>query len=254
MTNNEAGSVRLEVQGGIATITFEHPKSNSLPGALLRSMVTRLDEAGENQDVRVVVIQSLGEKAFCAGASFDEFLSISTLDESKAFFSGFANVIRAIRRCPKFVVARVQGKVVGGGVGLVSACDYALATTEAHMKLSEIAIGIGPFIIGPAVERKVGTPKFSAMAIDAEWRSAEWCKDAGVYAELANSIPELDNAVEKFIEKLSGYNPEACTHLKRVLWEGTEHWDKLLDERLEVTAQLVLSDFAQAKVEEFKRG
>ncbi len=248
----ESGTLQTSTQNAIGTITFAHPKGNSLPGELLRQIASQIDTLGDDSNVRVIVLRSEGERAFCAGASFDELLAVSTLEESREFFSGFAKVILAIRRCPKFVVARVQGKFVGGGVGVVSACDYALATENALGKLSEIALGFGPFIIGPAVERKIGKAAFSVMGIDAEWKDAQWCKEKGLFASVHKDISSLDAAVHELLTRLSGYNPEAIAQMKSILWEGTEHWEKLLAERVEITANLAISEFVQAKVQSFK--
>ncbi|MCB0333877.1 MAG: enoyl-CoA hydratase/isomerase family protein [Bdellovibrionales bacterium] len=248
----ESGTLQTSLQNGVGTITFSHPKGNSLPGELLRQIASQIDTFGSDDSVRILLLQSEGERAFCAGASFDELLAVSTLEESREFFSGFAKVILAIRRCPKFVVARVQGKFVGGGVGVISACDYALATESALGKLSEIALGFGPFIIGPAVERKIGKAAFSAMGIDAEWKDALWCKEQGLFAEVYPDITSLDKALGELLSKLSEYNPEAIARMKEILWEGTEHWEKLLSDRVEITANLAISEFVQAKVSSFK--
>jgi len=248
----ENGQLETEISQGIGTLTFSHPKGNSLPGALLREIANAIAALEEDDSVRVIVLQSAGEKAFCGGASFDEFLAISDLDSSKQFFGGFARVIKAIKHCPKIVIGRIQGKAVGGGVGVACACDYALATKDAAIRLSELALGIGPFIIGPAVERRVGTTAFSHMGIDADWRSAEWALNNGVYASLHDDIAALDAAVKERAEKLAASSPEAMQQLKAVSWEGTDHWDALLDARVEITAKLALNDFAQGIVAKLK--
>lgn len=245
----ENGSLEFEASSGIGSITFGHPKGNSLPGALLSKIASQIEAYSQDDDVRVILLKSVGEKAFCAGASFAEFLAVSNLDESKAFFGGFAKVITAIRKSPKIVVSRVQGKVVGGGVGIVSASDYAIATEAAAAKLSEIALGIGPFIIGPAVERKIGLNNFAAMGIDADWREASWCAEVGLYSKVVADIPALDSAVSEMLAKLAGFNPAAMANLKQVLWQGTESWDSLLAERVGITAELALTDFVQSTIQ-----
>jgi methylglutaconyl-CoA hydratase len=238
------GTVETKIENGIATITFFHPQSNSLPGDLLRNLSAEITEAGNNSQARGIVLQSGGEKAFCAGASFDE---------GKIFFSGFASVINAIRKAPKFVLARVQGKAVGGGVGLACAADYTLAHDNASVKLSELAIGIGPFVVGPAVERKIGTSGFTTLTLHAtEWQTALWAKEKGMYSEIYSSLPELDEAIQSLAEKLSASNPEAMQLLKKIFWQGTEHWDVLLSERAEMSGRLVLSDFTRKAIEKFK--
>lgn len=244
----ETGKAELKVHDGIGTVTFSHPRSNSLPGALLRKIAACVDDLGKNPDCKVVVLQSEGEKVFCGGASFDELLAVGDIEQSKHFFSGFAILILAMRRCPKFVVCRVQGKAVGGGVGLVSAADYALATDAASIRLSELAIGFGPFIIGPAVQRKVGLAAFTELAVDADWRDANWAKTHGLYAEVCPSIAELDTRLGTFTKKLSAFNPEAMAKLKAILWEGTEHWDQLVNARVSITAQLALTPFVKNAV------
>lgn len=249
------GTIQTSNNNGIATITFFHPQSNSLPGVLLRGLASAITNAGNDADVNVIVLRSGGEKAFCAGASFDELMSINSFDEGRQFFSGFAMVINAIRKAPKFVIARVQGKAVGGGVGLASAADYTLAHESASVKLSELAVGIGPFVVGPAVERKVGTAAFTALSINATvWQSASWAREKGLYADVFNSIEELDKAVEELAAKLAASSPEAMAALKQVFWKGTDHWDSLLVERAEMSGTLVLSEYTRSAISGFKSG
>ena len=248
------GHVSHSIEHGIATIEFYHPASNSLPAAILNDLAKTINDIGIDDRVKVIILKSEGEKVFCSGASFDELIAISNEAEGKAFFSGFANVINAMRRCHKFIIARVQGKAVGGGVGLVSAADYAIATDNAAVKLSELAVGIGPFVVGPAVERKVGPSAFSQLAIDAtEWRSAEWAKRNRLYAEVYNTIQEVDDAVARLANKLAHSNPEAMAELKKVFWKGTENWDTLLNERAAVSGKLVLSEFTRNAINSFKK-
>jgi methylglutaconyl-CoA hydratase len=249
------GTIQTSNNNGIATITFFHPQSNSLPGELLRGLAAAITDAGNDSGVNVIVLRSGGEKAFCAGASFDELMSINSFDEGRQFFSGFAMVINAIRKAPKFVIARVQGKAVGGGVGLASAADYTLAHESAAVKLSELAVGIGPFVVGPAVERKVGTAAFTSLSINATaWQSAAWAREKGLYADVFNTIDELDKAVDELAAKLSASSPEAMAALKQVFWKGTDHWDSLLVERAEMSGTLVLSEYTRSAISGFKSG
>lgn len=239
---------------GIATIEFGHPLSNSLPGKILRKLADTITQLGGNNDVKVILLKSNGERAFCAGASFDELISIKDLDEGRIFFSGFSSVINACRKCPKLIIGRVQGKAVGGGVGVASAVDYCFATENADVKLSELAVGIGPFVVGPAVERKIGTSAMSMLAINAtEWRSARWAKENGLYAEIFESAEEMDQRINELATTLANSNPEAMALLKKVFWEGTEHWDELLSERALLSGKLVLSDFTINAINKFKK-
>ena len=239
---------------GIATIEFGHPLSNSLPGKVLRKLADTITQLGGNHDVKVILLKSSGDRAFCAGASFDELISIKDLDEGRIFFSGFSSVINACRKCPKLIIGRVQGKAVGGGVGVASAVDYCFATENADVKLSELAVGIGPFVVGPAVERKIGTSAMSMLAINAtEWRSARWAKENGLYAEIFESAEEMDQRINELATTLANSNPEAMALLKKVFWEGTEHWDELLSERALLSGKLVLSDFTINAINKFKK-
>ncbi|MCR9172709.1 MAG: enoyl-CoA hydratase/isomerase family protein [bacterium] len=249
------GSVTFEIDDkGIGTITFGHPLSNSLPGKILQKLADTITELGENDTVKVIVLKSQGDRAFCAGASFDELISIKDFPTGKEFFSGFAKVINACRKCPKLIIGRVQGKAVGGGVGVASAVDYCFGTKHAAVKLSELAIGIGPFVVGPAVERKVGRSAMSQLAINAtEWRSAEWARDNGLYTEIYDSAEEMDEAIAALSDKLSKSNPEAMALLKQIFWEGTEHWDELLATRAEMSGKLVLSEFTINAINAFKK-
>ena len=251
----ETGSVTSKTESGITTVSFFHPQSNSLPGAILRKLAEEIAAAGNNSQAKVIILKSEGEKSFCAGASFDELISIKNFEEGKKFFSGFALVINAIRKVPKFVIARVHGKAVGGGVGLAGAADYTLAVKDASVRLSELALGIGPFVVGPAVERKVGASVFTALTINpSEWKSADWAREKGLYADIFPTVPELDKAVHSLAEKLSQSSPEAMAQLKKVIWEGTENWDTLLIERAEMSGRLVLSEFTKNYIEKFKAG
>ena len=248
------GDVSIKIADGLATIEFSHPLSNSLPGRVLAKLANTITEAGENKDVKVILIKSTGDRAFCAGASFDELISIQDLDTGKVFFSGFANVINAMRKCPKLIIGRVQGKAVGGGVGLASSVDYCFATKHAAVKLSELAVGIGPFVVGPAVERKLGLSGMSELAINAtEWRDAEWANQRGLYNHIFDTAEEMDEAIAALVGKLKGSNPEAMMMLKKVFWKGTEDWDKLLAERAAMSGKLVLSDFTKNAIEKFKK-
>lgn len=249
------GSVETNIENGIAIVTFQHPQSNSLPGTLLRKLADEITSAGNNEKAKVIILRSGGENAFCAGASFDELVSINNLEEGKKFFSGFASVINAIRKAPKFVIARVQGKAVGGGVGLACAADYTLAHESAYVKLSELAVGIGAFVVGPAVERKVGNAAFISLSVNAaDWQTAQWAKEKNMYADIFSSVELLDAAIQKLAERLSAYNPEAMKMLKEIFWKGTEDWDSLLIERAALSGKLVLSDFSKKAIEKFKSG
>lgn len=249
------GSVDFSIDSnGIGTITFFHPMSNSLPGKILRKLADTIEALGKNNAVKVIVLKSSGDKAFCAGASFDELISIKDLESGLNFFSGFASVINACRKAPKFIIGRIQGKAVGGGVGMASAVDYCLATKFADVKLSELAVGIGPFVVGPAVERKIGLSAMSELAINAtEWKTAEWAKNKGLYTDVFETVEELDDALEKLAIKLAHSNPEAMALLKAVFWEGTEHWDDLLIERAGFSGKLVLSEFTINAINAFKQ-
>jgi methylglutaconyl-CoA hydratase len=245
--------VKITTENLVGTIEFFHPQSNSLPGHILAELASTITKAGEDDNIKVIVLKSAGERAFCAGASFDELVAINTPENGTKFFSGFANVINAARKCPKFIIGRVQGKAVGGGVGMASATDYCFATKFASAKLSELAIGIGPFVVGPAVERKVGTSAFSAMTINAtKWFDASWAREKGLYTEVFDSVDEMDAELAKLATTLSKSNPEAMEGLKKVMWQGSEHWDELLMERAVSSGTLVLSDFTKNAIEKFK--
>jgi methylglutaconyl-CoA hydratase len=242
------GYVQSEVANGVATITFYHPKSNSLPGNLLSQLASEITAAGENPDARVIVLRSEGEGAFCAGASFAELQAIYDADSGKKFFMGFVHLILAMIRAPKFVVTRVHGKAVGGGVGIVSASDFAIAAEGASLKLSELAVGLGPFIVGLPIQKKIGMGAFSAMSIDADWRDAKWGCAHGLYAELHPDVAALDAALEKRVSALASSNPEAMAQLKKIFWEGTEDWPRQLESRAGMSGTLVLSEFTTRAV------
>jgi methylglutaconyl-CoA hydratase len=248
----DGGRVATESADGIATVTFGHPKGNSLPGSVLRALAEAISETGADPSTRVIVLRSDGTGPFCAGASFDELAAIRDAEQGKEFFSGFARVILAMLRAPKPVVTRIHGKTTGGGIGIVAASDYAIAVEGASVRLSELAVGIGPFVVGPVIERKVGLAAFQAMAVDADWRDAAWARERGLYARTVASVAELDEAVDALARRLAASNPEALAGIKRVVWAGTERWDELLAERAAMSGRLALSEFTRAAIEKFK--
>lgn len=250
----EQGYVNATVDSrGVGTIEFGHPLSNSMPGKVLKQLADTIHEFGQNSNVRVIVLRSGGQKAFCAGASFDELIAVNDKETGTRFFSGFAQVINACRKAPKFIIGRVQGKAVGGGVGIASSVDYCLAVHTAEVKLSELAVGIGPFVVGPAIERKIGLSAMSQLAINAtEWNSAQWAHQVGLYAHTYATMEELDAAVDQLAGRLSASNPDAMRMMKQVFWEGTGHWDQLLNERAAMSGELVLSDFTRKAISSFK--
>jgi len=245
--------VKQTIEKEVAYIEFFHPAHNSLPGNILAELAQTITDAGQNNLVKVIVLKSGGDRTFCAGASFNELININDEATGKVFFSGFANVINAMRKCPKFIIGRIQGKTVGGGVGLAASTDYCMATKFAAIKLSELNIGIGPFVVGPAIERKMGLSAMSQIAIDANtFYPAEWAKQKGLFTQVYENTGELDVAVKATAEHLCAYNTEAMTEMKKVFWKGTDDWDTLLSERAKTSGRLVLSDFTKEKLKGFK--
>lgn len=241
------------IENEVAYIEFFHPAQNSLPGDVLAELAQTITDAGKHNDVKVIVLKSGGDRTFCAGASFTELINITDEATGKLFFSGFANVINAMRKCPKFIIGRIQGKTVGGGVGLAAATDYCMASKFAAIKLSELNIGIGPFVVGPAIERKMGVSAMSQIAIDANtFYAAEWAKEKGLFTHVYESTEALDAAVKETAEHLCTYNPEAISEMKKVFWNGTDHWDDLLAERAAISGRLVLSEFTKEKLKTYK--
>lgn len=241
------------VVNNISFIEFYHPSHNSLPGDILHNLVELIKNAGDNDDVRVIVLQSGGDRTFCAGASFTELVTISDEKSGMIFFSRFAKLINAMRTCPKFIIGRIQGKTVGGGLGIVAASDYCLATKHAEIKLSELNIGIGPFVIGPVIERKIGLSLLSQISLNPKkFYSALWAEKYGLYSEVFENTSELDKAVMTFAEELCSYNPEAMKEMKKSFWRGTDHWDILLNEQAKISGRLVLSSFTKNELSKFK--
>lgn len=253
-TTRTMGSLYSKIKGAIATIEFGHPAGNSFVGELLDRLTSALDELSENEDLSLIVLKSEGDGAFCAGASFDELIAISNIQEGQSFFNGFARVINAMRKCKKPIVGRVQGKAVGGGVGLIASCDYAFATVDAAIRLSELSVGIAPLVIGPAVERKIGKSGLAELAFaSTEWKNAYWAKEKGLYAKVFEDIKTMDKELDFFTRDLASYNSEALLQMKKVLWEGTDHWDSLLTERAKISGKLALSPNTKRALENFKK-
>jgi len=252
-SENQKGSLQTVFSNNVATVQFGHPASNSFPRELLNRLTAEINALSLKETISVIVLQSEGTKVFCSGASFDELLQVENEKQGTEFFSGFAHLINAMRNCSKLIIGRVQGKAVGGGVGIIAACDYVLATPESAVKLSELAIGIGPFVIEPAVSRKIGKSAMSEMTLAAhEWKHAEWALENKLFSVL-HQADKLDAAVVDFVQKLSSYNPEALFEMKKIIWEGTEHWESLLIERAAITGKLVLSDFSRNALRQFKK-
>lgn len=248
------GTIFTNITNKVATISFYHSASNSLPSDLLNKLVDSINRLSDNKVVNVIILQSEGEKAFCAGASFDELLQVTNLEEGKQFFSGFAKLINAMRKCSKLIIGRAQGKSVGGGVGILAATDYCFATEAADVKLSELSIGIGAFVIAPAVERKIGVAALSELSIDAgNWKTAYWAKEKGLFARVFESIRDMDEAIEILSQKLAGYNLQALSEWKKTLWHNTDHWDELLDKNAKKSGKLVLSETTKKALNNFKK-
>ena len=253
MTDISKPYVKSSTHNGITSIEFFHPQSNSLPSTILGELAKEIHSAGNDQETKVIILRSVGDKAFCSGASFDELVAINNKEDGTEFFSGFARVINAMRKCPQFIITRVQGKCVGGGVGLVAASDYAIALESAEIKLSELAIGIGPFVVGPVIERKIGASSFSQLAIDATlWRSADWARKKGLYAELHATEEGMNESLQRLANNLSHSNPPAMAEMKKIFWKGTEHWDELLSERAAISGKLIVSEFSKNAIRNFK--
>ena len=245
--------VNLNIKKSIATIDFFHPQSNSLPSDLLNNIADAINQVSTKEDVKVVILKSSGDKTFCSGASFDELLQIKDSKMGKEFFSGFAKVINAARKCPKFLIGRVQGKTVGGGVGMAASVDYCYATKFASIKLSELSIGIGPFVVAPPIERKIGLSAFSQLAINAtKWHDANWAREKGLFFEVHETIESMDDAISNLTSKLSLSNPDSMRELKEILWIGTSNWDDLLYERAAISGKRVLSDFTKKTLKKLK--
>lgn len=251
----QEGYVKVEPQSsGITVIEFFHPRSNSLPAAILNDLAQEIHSVGLQKDTKVIILRAAGNGAFCAGASFSELNAIKTADEGKKFFGGFAHVINAMRKCPKLIIARIHGKCVGGGVGLAAAADYAIAVPEAEIKLSELSIGLGPFVVGPAIQRKLGLSAFSQLAIDATmWRPADWARRKGLYAELHPNTEDMDESVQRLAIELAHSDTQAIAAMKQMLWEGTENWDELLTQRAAISGKLVISPFTKAALERLQK-
>lgn len=247
------GTIYTNITNKVATITFFHPASNSLPGDLLNHLTETFNRLDTNLDVNIIVLKSDGKKAFCAGASFNELLEVNTMEQGKKFFLGFANLLNSMRKCSKLIIGRAQGKTVGGGVGILAATDYCFATEAASIKLSELSIGIGAFVIAPALERKIGVSALSELSIDAiNWKTAYWAKEKGLFARIFENTKEMDQSIDILASKLASYNPEALKEWKKILWKNTDHWDALLKENAEISGKLVLSDFTKKALEKFK--
>jgi methylglutaconyl-CoA hydratase len=249
----QSSFVSYTINDGVGTIEFYTPQHNSLPASILAQLAATISQVANDVLCKVIILKSSGEKTFCAGASFDELIAIETTEQGLSFFSGFANVINAMRKCPQFIIGRVQGKAIGGGVGLASACDYTLGTKQAFIKLSELAVGIGPFVVGPVVERKIGTSAAYELAIDASnFRSPVWAKEKGLFVEVFENTADLDTYIDAFAKHLSTQSPMAMAEIKTAFWAGTAHWDELLLQRAAISGKLVLSSFTKEFIKGFK--
>ncbi len=247
------GEVLLNIEDGIGTIEFHHPKGNSLPSNLLKQLSEAIQRAGDDHSIKVIRLKSRGN-TFCAGASFDELLAINSEEQAHKFFSGFGSLIESIKTCPKFVVAEVQGKAVGGGVGIIAACDYAIASENASIKLSELSIGFGPFVIAPAVIRKIGLSAFSTLTIDSTtWKTAAWGNEKGLFNEIVQDLNKLNSRTTKLCESLSNHSLEAMRQIKSTLWEGYEELNDIHKKRATLSGTLSQSELTQSILSGFKK-
>lgn len=238
---------------GLTTITFGHPAHNALPSRLLAQLAEKITQAGDDPATRLILLQSEGEGTFCAGANFDELLAITDEASGKQFFTGFANVINAMRTAPRLIVGRVLGKAVGGGVGLIAACDYVFAAEKAAVRLSEVSINIGPFVIAPAVERKVGISAFTELTLNpGVFFDVQWAKRHDLFHTVKADTEHVDQAIREFCERIITKNPEALSELKRTLWHGTKHWDELLDKQAAISGRLACSPETKALLNSLK--
>lgn len=246
------GDVRLSVADGVGTVEFSHPKGNSLPSALLRQLADGIATLGNDPAARVIVLRSAGAKTFCAGASFDEFTAVSTPEQGREFFLGFSRVIMAMVRAPKFVISRVQGHAAGGALGVIAASDYSVAVQGADAKLSELAVGIGPFVVGVVLERKLGLAPFQFLGVHADWHDAAWCERHGLYAQVVPDIAALDATVDAHARRLAAANPEAMAEMKRIYWKDVDDWEARMDARAQLSGRMVLSDFTRDALARFR--
>ena len=246
--------VKHTVLNGIATISFFHPEQNSLPTIVLRSLIKTINLLSNDSGILVIILKSDGRGTFCAGANFTEMLEINDSISGYKYFNGFADLINTMRLCPKLIIVRVQGKSVGGGVGLLAAGDYCMATKDAAIKLSDFNIGIGPFVIEPAIERKIGRSNMAQLTIDAtSFYSPAWALDKSLYNAVYDDIKSLDIAVQDFAVKISNFNPIAVTKMKEIFWKGTEDWGLLLSERAYLSGKFVLSPYTKKALKLFKQ-
>ena len=245
--------VYTSVENNVAIIEFSSEQANALSMDLLHRLAKELDVASVNDSVKVVLLKSAGEKTFCAGAFFDELVKVDSLESGKVFFSGFASVLNAIRNCSKPVIGRAQGKAVGGGVGILATCDYVFATEQASIRLPELSIGIGPFVIAPAVERKIGIGALSELSFSPDqWKNAYWAQQKGLIARVYETAKEMDEAIDHFLVTLLKSNPQALSEMKRVTWQHTEHWERELIDNAAISGRLVLSEQTRLMLEKLK--
>lgn len=253
LADNQNGSLHSRISKGIATIEFGHPKANSLTSALLEGLMQEFNSLSENDKVSLILLKSKGEGAFCAGASFDELLQIDNLTDATHFFNGFANVFLAMRNCKKPIVGQIQGKATGGGVGLIAACDYTLATENAWIRLPELAIGIAPFVIAPVLIRKIGTTALNEMYMTPNlWKESHWAQRYNLYTQVLKNIKELNEQTAHFTENLAKINSNVLAEMKQITWKNTENWSEELHKNATLSAKFLLSEETKSILMNFK--
>lgn len=245
-------TVHTQIENSIAKIQFYNPASNACDPSMLAQMVHAFNTLSANSQVKVILLSSKGNKAFCAGASITHLSELKDMKAATDFFSGFGRLILSMKNCNKIIVTSVQGKAVGGGVGIIAASDYVIATENSGLRLSELMIGIGPLVIAPAVIRKVGVAHFSQLSLKpSTWKDAKWGAAHGLFNELVTDGDSLENVTVDYCNSLASYSAQALSALKSVLWQGTEHWEELLYENAAKTATLSLSEDAQESFKKF---
>lgn len=253
----EAGlSITLTPQGAahnvVAQITLNRPEvRNAFDDTLIQSLTKAFTRLGKDANVRVIILRAEGS-AFCAGADLNWMQrSVDfSFSENVQDAHHLAAMLKAIYDCPKPVIARVHGAAFGGGVGLVAACDIALATESAKFCLSETRLGLIPAVISPFVVPKIGQTAARRYFLTAEVFSATQAAHLNLVTEVASDEAALDALLAKIVGAILANGPEALSQSK-VLLEQITHfaWDRAVD----ITTKMIAERRASAEGQEGMR-
>jgi methylglutaconyl-CoA hydratase len=212
-------TLEVKNQPSVGTITLNLPEvRNAFNETAIAEITQAFRELGADGGIRVIILAARGP-AFCAGADLNWMKKMAgyTHEENRADAAQLAEMLRAVYTCPKPVVAKVQGDCYAGGMGLVAACDIAIAMEKANFCLSEVKLGLIPATISPYVIKAMGENAARRYFLTAERFSAQEAKRIGFLHEVVADDAALDSIVDETVKALVANSPNAVKEAKRLV-------------------------------------